>query len=166
MSPPAFEVLTTQKMPAPSRRAAARYGSTDSRPSHGLTVSASATRRVALEVGRRVGARGRADVAALAVGDHEQPGAARVGADLVEGGHPVGAERLEERELRLDGDRVRRDRVDDPAAEARDVAAQLDRHQVGLRIEPDDELAALALDLGGQPVGEGQRRDGHRHATR
>ncbi len=41
-------------------------------------------RLVALEVGGGVGARGRADVAALAVGDHEQPGAAGVGADLGE----------------------------------------------------------------------------------
>ena len=57
---------------------------------------------------------------------------------------------------------MRRDRVDDPAAEARDVAAQLDRQQVGLRIEPDDELRPLALDLGGQTVGERQRGDGHR----
>ena len=74
---------------------------------------------------------------------------------------PGGPERLEERELRLDGDRVRRDRVDDPAAEARDVAVQLDRHQLGLRIEPDDELAALALDLRSEPVGERERGDGH-----
>ena len=126
-----------------------------------MTVSASATRLVALEVRGGVRPRGRADVAALAVGDHEQPGAARVGADLVERGHPLGAERLEERELRLDRDRVRRDRVDDPAAEARDVAAQLDRQQVGQRVEPDDELAPLPLDLGREPVGERERGDGH-----
>ena len=50
------------------------------------------------------------------------------------------AERLEERELRLHGDRVGRDCIDDPAAEPRDVAAKLDGHQVGDRIEPDDEL--------------------------
>ena len=149
-------------MPAPLRRAAARYGSTDSRPSHGLTVSASARGGLALEVRLGVRARGRADVAALAVGDHEQPGAPGVRADLVERRHPGGPERLEERELRLDRDGVRRDRVDDPAAEARDVAAQLDRQQVGARVEPDDELRALPLDLGGQPVGEGQRGDGHR----
>ena len=97
-------------------------------------------RRVALEVRLRVGARGRADVAALAVGDHEQPGAPGVGADLVERRHPGGAERLEERELRLDSDRVRGDGVDDPAAETRDVAAQLDRQEIEVRVEPDDEL--------------------------
>ena len=86
---------------------------------------------------------------------------ARVAADLVEGPHPGRPERFEERELRLDGDDVRADGVDDPAAEARDVAAQLDRQQVGARIEPDDELRPLALDLGGQAVGEGDRRGAH-----
>ena len=44
----------------------------------------------------------------------------------------------------------------------RDVASQLDREQVGPRVEPDDELAALALDLRGEPVGERVRRDRHR----
>ena len=72
---------------------------------------------------------------------------------------PVGAERLEERELRLDRDDVRRDRVDDPAAEARRrlagrLAAQLDGKQVRPRIEPDDELRSLALDRLGEPVAE------------
>ena len=99
-------------------------------PEPGIDGERVGERLVAFEVRGRVGARGRADVAALAVGDHEQPGAARVEADVGERLHPVLAERLEERELRLDGDRVRRDRVDDPAAEAGDVAAQLDGHQV------------------------------------
>ena len=69
-----------------------------------MTVSASASGAPtrALEVCGRVRARGRADVAALAVGDHEQAGRARVGADVLERAHAVGAERLEERELRLD----------------------------------------------------------------
>ena len=53
---------------------------------------------------------------------------------------------------------MRRDGVDDPAAEPRHVAAQLDGQEIGLRVEPDDELAALALDLGGEPVAEGERR--------
>ena len=119
-------------------------------------------RRLALEVGVGIRARRRADVAALAVGDDQQPGAPGVGADLVEGRHPGRPERLEEGELRLHGDGVRRDRVDQAAAEAGDVAAQLDRHQVDVRVEPDDELRMLALDLGGEPVGEGGRR-GHGH---
>ena len=42
-APPAFEVLTRQKMPAPLRRQAARNGSSESRPRYGFTVSASAT---------------------------------------------------------------------------------------------------------------------------
>ena len=171
-------------MPTPWRRAAERYGSIDSRPSQTLTVSASARGRevgvdrlapevrvdrervrerdVALEVRLGVRARGGADVAALAVGDHEQAGAARVVAHLVERGDPRGAQRLEERELRLHGDGMRRHGVDDAAAEAGDVAAELDRQQVDARVEPDHELRALALDLGGEAVGERARGDGHR----
>ena len=38
------------------------------------------------------------------------------------------------------------------------VALQLDGKQVGPRIEPDDELAPLPLDLLGEPVGEVGRR--------
>ena len=74
---------------------------------------------------------------------------------------PSGAQRLEEGELRLDRDRVRRDGVDDPAAEAGDsasaggIAAELDGQQVEPRVEPDDELAPLALDRLGEPVAEG-----------
>ena len=132
-----------------------------------------------LEIGGGVGARRRADVAALAVGDHEQPRRARVAADPLERADPVGAERLEERHLRLDRDDVRADRVDDPAAEAGDrvrrlaaaehrLAAQLDGQQVEPRIEPDHELAALPLHRLREPVGEG--RGGHgrheRKATR
>ena len=110
-----------QKIPAPSRLHAARNGSSESRPRYGFTVSASASGRalaVRLEVGGGIGARGRADVGALAVGEHDQPRRARVGADVFECADPVCAERLEERELRLDPDDVRRDRIDDPAAEA------------------------------------------------
>ena len=42
-APPGFEVLTRQKMPAPSRRQASRNGSSESRPRYGLTVTASAS---------------------------------------------------------------------------------------------------------------------------
>ena len=165
---PAFEVLTRQKSPPPARRQAARNGlervAAEVRV-HGQRVGDRRPAVTRLEVGGGVGARGRADVAALAVRDHEQAGRARVGADLLERAHPVGAERLEERELRLDRDDVRRDGVDDPAAEARGrlggrgppdvgVAAQLDRQQVEPRVEADDELAALPLDGLGEAVGE------------
>ena len=64
-------------------------------------------------------------------------------------------------ELGLDRDRVQRHRVDDPAAETRDVAAKLDRQQVGQGIEADDQLAALALDLSRHAVAEGERRYSH-----
>ena len=83
----------------------------------------------------------------------EQAGRARVVAHLLERPEPVGAERLEEGRLRLHGDDVRPDRVDDPLAEARDrrrrggaaehgLAAELHRQEVEARVEPDDELAA------------------------
>ena len=42
-APPAFDVFTRQKSPAPSRRHAARNGSSASRPRYGLTVTASAS---------------------------------------------------------------------------------------------------------------------------
>ena len=95
----------------------------------------------------------------------EEPCRARVVADLLERPEPVGAERLEERGLRLHGDDVRPDGVDDPLAEACDrrrrggsaehgLAAQLHRQEVEARVEPDDELALLARDGLGEPVGE------------
>ena len=102
----------------------------------------------------------------------EQPGRARVVADLLERPEAVGAERLEERGLRLHGDDVRPDRVDDPLAEAGDgrrrsgasehgLAAQLHRQEVEPRVEPDDELAVLARDRLREPVGEVDSTIGH-----
>ena len=126
-----------------------------------------------LQVRRCVGARRRADVAALRVGDHLQSGGARVRTDVFEGAHAIGAERLEERDLRLDGDDVRRHRVDQATTEAlagsrrllpaeMGLALQLDGQKIWPRIEPDDELGALPLDRLGQAVGEVRRRDsGH-----
>ena len=72
-----------------------------------------------LEVRRGVRARRGADVSALRVEQDEETGGTRVGADLLERAEAVGAERLEERGLRLHGDDVRPDRVDDALAEAR-----------------------------------------------
>ena len=54
----------------------------------------------------------------LRVRDDEQAGASRVGADLLEGAHAVGPERLEERELGLRPDDVGRHGVDHARAEA------------------------------------------------
>ena len=112
-----------------------------------------------------VGARGRADVAALGVDEHEETRSARVVAHLLERPVAVGAERLEERGLRLHRHDVRADGVHDSLAEARDgrrrrgaaehgLAAQLHRQEVEARIQPDDELAVLARD--------GRRRAGRR----
>ena len=122
------------------------------------------------EIGRGVGPCRRTDVTALRVREHEQAGRARVVADFLEGTDPVRPERLEERELGLHADDVRRNRVDDPAAEARaaagrggpvvlDVADKLDRKQIRARVEPDQELRALALDGVCKPVAEQGRRD-------
>jgi hypothetical protein len=123
-----------------------------------------------LQVGGGVRARGRADVPALRVGDDDQPRRPRVGADVLERPHAVRAESLEERQLRLHADHVRRHRVHDPAAEAAarlrrglarevGVAGELDRQQVGPRIEADQQLRALPLDRLRQAVGEQLGRD-------
>jgi orotate phosphoribosyltransferase len=52
--------------------------------------------------------------------------------------------------------------VDEAAAEAGDVAAELHRQQVDARVEADHELRPLPLHLGGEAVGEGLDGDGHR----
>ena len=121
-APPAFDVLTRQKIPAPV--AAAGGEERLDRVATEIRVDGERVgeRRLVsrgLEERGGVRARGRADVAALRVGDHEQPGRPCIGAHLLEGAGPVRPERLEERGLRLHRDGVRRDRVDDPAAEAR-----------------------------------------------
>jgi hypothetical protein len=90
-----------------------------------------------------------------------RPPAACVGARLDECPHPWRAEPFEERELPLHRHGVRGDGVDDPAAETGHVAAKLDGEEIGPRVEPHDQLAALSLDLGGDPVAEGERRDSH-----
>ena len=114
------------------------------------------------QVGGGIGPRRRADVSALRVGDDDQAGRARVRANVLERLHPGRAERLEEGELRLHADRVRGDRVDHAAAEAGagvgclaaaepGLARELERQQLRHRVEPDEELAPLALDGFGEP---------------
>ena len=108
-----------------------------------MTVIAStsgASPSARLEIGGGVRARRRADVAALDVADHEQPGRPRVLADVLERPHAVGAERLEERALRLDGDGVRADRVDQAAAEARVRGRR--RLTAGVRVAAELRAAA------------------------
>ena len=99
------------------------------------------------------------------VGDHQQARVARVERHHLERPPAVAPERLEERDLRLDGDDVRRHRVDDPLAETlhrargrratgRGLAAQLDRQEVDDEVEPDDELRPLPLDRISETIGE------------
>ena len=118
-----------------------------------------------LEVRGRVRASRRADVPALGVRNDDEARRPRVGAHLLERRHPGSTERLEERELRLHADGVRGDRVDHPAAEARAgvrglraaetrLARELDRQELGHRVEPDEELAPLPLHGFGEPVSE------------
>ena len=95
-------------------------------------------RRIAFEERRGVCAGGGTHVAALAVGDDLQAGCARIRAGLLERSDAVRAERLEERDLRLDRHDVWRNRIHETPAEARtrtgrvlasllSLAAQLDR---------------------------------------
>src|SRR5205807_5497032 len=71
-----------------------------------------------LEKGAGVRSGGRTDVATLRVGDHLQAGRPRVGADVLERTHAVGAEGLEERDLWLHAHDVRRHRVHESTTEA------------------------------------------------
>ena len=104
------------------------------------------------EVRRGVGLGGRADVAALAVGDHEQPALASERAHALGRREPVVPGLLEERQLRLDGHRVLARGLDDARAEALDrprqpcgavahAAKELIREQLGPRVEPDAQHA-------------------------
>ena len=138
---------------------------------HGHGVGERLTAVGPLEIRGRVRPRGRADVTALRVGDHLEARRARIRAHVLEPTDAVGAEGLEKRDLGLDRHDVRRDRVDDAAAEAGArvggvrpsevrISAQLHREQVRAGIEPDDELRALVLDGLREAVGEVRRRDG------
>ena len=165
---PELDVLTRQKSPAPDRRQAASMGSSESLPEirvDGQRVGDGQTPVARFDIGGGVRAGGRADVAALAVGDDDQLGGTRIVAHPLERSDSIRPESLEERKLRLDADDVLGDRVDDPAAKAltrfsgRETArvggsSQLDREKLGPRIEADDELASLPLDGLGEPVGK------------
>src|SRR5919201_1439143 len=137
---------------------------------HSATSSATWRQTVCrLEEGGGVGAGGRPDIAALSVRDDLQPGRARVRAHVLEGADTIGSKRLEKGGLGLHANDVRRNGVDESAAEpgartgslcAAEVhfAFQLDREEIGPRIEPDHELRALPLDRLGEAVGGVRRR--------
>ena len=176
---PVLDVRTRKKTPAPSRRHAARKGSTESRPDVGARGHArprAARRRRRLEV-RRAYARDVEPMSPRLGRQDEQPGGARVGADLLERAHAVRAERLEESGLRLDRDDIAADSVDDPLAEARDrrggrssaehgLAAQPVGSEIEQRVETDDELTALAGDDLDEAIGEGDCLNAHRREAR
>ncbi len=87
---PAFDVLTRQKIPVPL---AGRRRERLDRVAAEVRVDGERVDRrrpvlALLEVGVGVGARGRADVAALRVGEHEQVRGPRVVADVLEGAMP------------------------------------------------------------------------------
>ena len=115
---------TSTKTPASAARAASANGVSASTPSSGFAVKASAPqagrvaerRRRRADERLRVGGRGDVDVAALGVGDDEQPGRARVVDGRLQRGPAVRAEALEARELRLDGHAGRAGGVDERGA--------------------------------------------------
>ena len=117
---PGLEVRTSTNTPAPAARAPSTSGCSESTPSSGLAVNASAPQALDLAERRRrrpderlrVGRGGDRDVAALAVGEHEQAALARVGDGFGERRPAVGAEALEAGELRLDRDAGRAGGVD------------------------------------------------------
>ena len=146
---PGFDVRTSTKSPRPLR--AARL---DERLEPVVSEVRVDRQRVAAwaraldrrrEVGRRVGGRGRADVAPLAVEHDEQAGGARGLADALERRERGRADRLEERELRLDRDRVLGDGLDDPAAEALDRPRRTRR--AGAHAVPDRVRQALEIGI-------------------
>ena len=124
---PGFDVFTSTKQPAPAAAAASTSGSSESRPSSGLAVKASAPEARHLAERARGGAherlpvRGGGDrhVAALAVGYDEQAVLARRLAHLGERRPPRRAEPLEAGELQLDGHAGRPRGLDGGAAVAR-----------------------------------------------
>ena len=172
--PPGFDVFTRQKSPPPERRHDVTNGSSESRPRYVDTVRASASGGEPLRGSRYAAAYARAVwpmSPRLPSKIDEQAGRGRVLADLLQRTHAVRAERLEARSLRLHGDDVRADGIDEAATEARErlsgrssihlgFSRELEWEQLEARIEADDELATALPDDGRQPVGE--RRGGGR----
>ena len=152
--------------------AAAISGSSASPPISGLTVAASAPQPGDLPPRRLDGAEQRLavgggahrDVAALAVGDHQQPRLAGGGDDRLERPPARPAEALEAGELRLGGDAGGAGRRDQRQAvlgdrvgrglggSARRPRARPQRGRIG--VEPEADLAAALVDERREPVGE------------
>ena len=108
---------------------------------HGIAVEVAVAEKRLSVCGRR-----RADIAALRIGDRNQAEPPRSLDDLAKRAHPVDSARFVKRKLRLDGDRGRRARLNDFAAEARErVAVRNSRcaWRVELRIDPEHDDAVL-----------------------
>ncbi len=113
------------------------------------------------EEGLGVGGGGDVDVAALAVGDDEQPTPPRVLGDDGEHLAAGGAEALEAGELGLDGEAGGGDGVDEGAAVAEDGAGDVlrGRHHAGperggMGVETEDQLRLAAGDTRNECVAE------------
>ena len=114
-----------------------------------------------------VGGRGDRDVAALAVGDREQPGVVRGSDAAPRRLPPRRAEALEAGELELDRDAGRPGALDQLGAVRRDGAGSVFRGRIvgavaaaraelgRIGVEPEDDLAAAVLDRRREPVGKG-----------
>ena len=113
-----LEVAASTNTPLPARRARVEHAVERAEAligDRGHRVGLE--RRARRQPGLAVGIDGRADVAALGVGDHEQPGGARGGEHVLErrvAGRPVP---LEERHLRLHDARPAGRRIHDPQPE-------------------------------------------------
>ena len=182
---PAFEVRTSTKQPAPAAAAAPIRGSSESRPSSGFAVKASAPRPGHVAERARRAAHERLRDRRLAVtgtsprlpsANTSRPWSRAIATDLLERLPAGRAEPLEARELRLDrdtrgpggddrrtavlGHRLRGAR----ARQVRRVRASADarerlrpqRCRVG--VEPEHDTTAALLHERRQPVGEMQRR--------
>ena len=173
---PGFEVRTSANTPAPAAAAAcdqrleriAAEQRVDGRGVGAEPGDLAPRRRRRAEQRLRVGGGADRDVAALAVGDHQQPGA-RAAAETCCERRPAGrAEALEAGELRLDrdagvaggadqrdavlGDRRGRGlgRLSGPSPDRRGSSP------AGIRVEAEADLTAALLDERGEPVGEGR----------
>ena len=160
---PAFDVLTRQNKPAPSRRQASRNGASESRPEIRIDGD---------RVGERDERRRRTRCAVepmsprFASAITSSPAARAYAHTSLERADAVGAERLEERRLRLDRDGVRRRprrRCRSRTRATSPPTSSGSRSTTGS--SPTTSWLCLPLDRVGEPVGEVRHRH-RRHPRR